>query len=101
MSSQLIQQDCHLTQVEENVMFALVTYKAREMLAHAAVPVWSVFAVEKLLDELTDVLFLLELVDSLVHLRLHISLHVLIHFADDPVHVSFRHSYNKFKLYYE
>ena len=49
-SSQLVEDDGHLTYVEEYIMLALVGYEAGEVLSDAAVPVGSVVLVEELLD---------------------------------------------------
>ena len=91
MFSQLVEQDCHLSNVEENVMFALVGYVTRKVLSHTAMPVWSIVTVEELLDALADILLGLAIVNSVVNLLFDIILHVLIHFTNDPGDASFSH----------
>ena len=60
-------------------MLAGVRYKRREVLAHDAVPVWRVLAVEKVFDVLANVLLLdiIFAVQDGVDLLLDIILHVL------------------------
>ena len=86
--SQFIEEDGHLTDVEENIMFALVSYITSEVLSDAAVPVWSVFVIKELFDELANVLLSLLLVHSLVNKTLDIVLHVWIHFTDNPLNAT-------------
>ena len=79
-----------MTNVEEDVVLARVSYIAREVLAHDAVPVGRVLLVEVLLDELGDLLLVaVVLVYGHVHLFLDVRLHVRGHLANDPVDVSF------------
>ena len=91
-ASQFIEKNGHLTQVEEDVMLALISYITGKVLAYAAVPVWSVVLIEECLDVFTYILFtLLSLINGLVNLLFDICLHVGVHFADNPGDVSFSH----------
>ena len=90
--SELVQQDGHLTNVEENVMLRGVSYIARKMFSNHAVPVGRILFVKEFLDALgNELLITVKLINGQVDLLLHVLLHVVGHLANDPCYITLRH----------
>ena len=79
-----------LTNLTEDVIFALIRYEGGKVLSHDAVPVWSVVLVKEGLDVFCDVLLLVRIIHYVVHLLDEVSLHLLANLLHDPADVSFR-----------
>ena len=92
--SEFVEQDCHLTYVEEDVVLACIRYIGGKVLTNYAVPVWGVLFIEETLYVFRDLLFSFFLIYCTIHLLLHVVLHVLIHFTDHPGHITLCHFSN-------
>ena len=73
-----------MTNVEKHIVLRLIGYIAGKMLANTTVPIWSIFAIKELLDELTDFFFCFFLINGLVDLLFNIAFHFSVHFAYNP-----------------
>ena len=78
-----------LTNLAEDVIFALVRYEGGEVLSDDTVPVWSVVFIEESLDMLSNGLLLVSLIHDFIYLGHEVFLHVVSNFLDNPANVSF------------
>ena len=77
-----------LTNLAEDVIFALIRYEGREMLSNNAVPVWSIVLIEESLDVLSNSLLLVSFIHDFIYLGHEVFLHVVTNFLDNPANVS-------------
>ena len=77
-----------LTNLTEDVIFALIRYEGGKVLSHDAVPVWSVVLVKEGLDVLCDSLLLIGLVHDFIYLSYEVFLLVVTNLLDNPSNVS-------------
>lgn len=91
-----------MTNVAEDVVFALVGHVAGKVFAHDAVPIWRILLVKEAFDIFGNVLLRVDFVHNGVHLLLKVGLHLFGHLADHILNVSLRarHSTLLYFLYF-
>ena len=77
-----------LSNLTEDVIFALIRYEGGKVLAYHTVPVWGIVFVEVGLDVLSDSLLLVSVVHDFIYLSDESFLHVLADLLDNPANVS-------------
>ena len=99
-SAGLEEEDGHLSEIEVDEVLGLVGNVGTEVSAHNAMPSWVVLLVEFLLDEGSDILLDVELLESLGGDIDSILLHILGHISvfNDSLSISHNVYLLKFKL---
>ena len=97
-SSEFIQEDCHLTDIEENVVLACISNVWCKMLAYYTMPVWWILLIKETLNVFRNFLLSFFIIDSTIDLLLYIVFHVLVHLADHPGNIALSHLLNIFSV---
>jgi len=82
-----------LTNLAEDVIFALIRYIGSEVLSYDTVPVWSVVLVKEGLDVLSNWLLLVCLIHDFIYLCNEVFLLLVADLLDHPTNVSFSGSH--------